>query len=86
MLNIPLLIIASLLTLQAQLKGSVGTKSTRVEDLAMSEEVNGTGGEYSGEEFRSESREEADNEGDDNEVNHPGEVSIGKKLWTFLTT
>lgn len=81
--------IASLLTLQAQLKGTVGTKSTRVEDLAMSEEVNGTEGErgeYSGEEFRSESRDEDDNEGDDNEVNHPGEVSIGKKLWTFLTT
>lgn len=74
--------------MQAQFKGTGGTKRTFVDGLAMSEEVNETEGErvYSGEEFRSESREEDDNEGDGDEVNHPGEVSIGKKLWTFLTT
>lgn len=65
----------------------------------MSEEVNGTpegAGEYGdGDEYRSESRGddaaegdigERDDEDDDEESEHPGEVSIGKKLWTFFTT
>lgn len=59
-----------------------------VDNIALSEEVNGTAGEreYSGEDFRSESRKEDDDDGDDEEVNHPGEASVGRKLWTFLTT
>lgn len=59
-----------------------------VDNIALSDEVNGTAGEreYSGEEFRSEDREEDDDNGDDEEVNHPGEASVGRKLWTFLTT
>ncbi|KAI3452126.1 hypothetical protein Pfo_008791 [Paulownia fortunei] len=73
--------------------GHVDTGNTSVEDMVLSEEVNGTAEgarEYSGEEFKSESRGEEDdddnNDGDGDEVDHPGEVSIGKKLWTFLTT
>lgn len=64
----------------------------------MSEEVNGTpeaAVEYDdGDEYRSESHGEdavrvdvMDGDDDeDEESEHPGEVSIGKKLWTFLTT
>lgn len=62
----------------------------------MSEEVNGTpqrAGKYAdGDEYRSESHGndashiEDEDEDDEEESQHPGEVSIGKKLWTFLTT
>ncbi|KAL8471925.1 hypothetical protein ACS0TY_029237 [Phlomoides rotata] len=61
---------------------------TSRDELALSEEVNGER-EESGEEFISESRGTEDdnkNNDDDEEVVHPGEASIGKKLWTFLTT
>ncbi|KAL0450231.1 UNVERIFIED_CONTAM: protein CROWDED NUCLEI 1 [Sesamum latifolium] len=60
-------------------------------EMVMSLEVNGMAEgarDYSHEEFKSESHggEDDNNDGDDDEVDHPGEVSIGKKLWTFLTT
>uniref|UniRef100_A0A5B7BF65 Putative nuclear matrix constituent protein 1-like protein isoform X2 n=1 Tax=Davidia involucrata TaxID=16924 RepID=A0A5B7BF65_DAVIN len=72
--------------------GNADISSKLVEDMILSEEVNGTperGGEYGNDEYQNESHgEEGDGDGDDGEESseHPGEVSIGKKLWTFLTT
>ncbi|KAG8384529.1 hypothetical protein BUALT_Bualt04G0127400 [Buddleja alternifolia] len=69
--------------------GHADMANTSLDDVVMSEEVNGTAEETRGysEEFKTESEGEDDNKDrDDDEVNHPGEVSIGKKLWTFLTT
>lgn len=63
-----------------------------VENTIVSEEVNETPKEYGDvDEYRSESHgEDANVDGEDEEDNeeseHPGEVSIGKKLWTFFTT
>ncbi|KAK2998617.1 hypothetical protein RJ639_024618, partial [Escallonia herrerae] len=69
-----------------------------VDDMDLSEEVNGTREEargYSSEEYRSETprkdgvgdkRDDKDDDDDDDYVEHPGEVSITKKLWTFITT
>ncbi|XP_024022317.1 protein CROWDED NUCLEI 1 [Morus notabilis] len=76
--------------------GFVDATKNMVENTALSEEVNGTperGREYAdGDDYRSESQGddasnvEDEDEDDDEESQHPGEVSIGKKLWTFLTT
>jgi hypothetical protein len=78
--------------------GDVDPTKKVVESTAMSEEVNGTpegAVEYvDGDEYRSESQGEdaagvdvMDGDDDEDEQSeHPGEVSIGKKLWTFLTT
>lgn len=68
-----------------------GTKEI-VEDMALSEEVNGTPDKGDKHGNRSESlgvdAVALDEDGDEAECEdeHPGEVSIGKKLWTFLTT
>lgn len=65
-----------------------GTSKNSIDIVSLSEEVNGTpeiAGKYGDrDEYKSESCEE---DGDDEEESeHPGEVSIGKKLWTFFTT
>lgn len=56
--------------------------------MLLSEEVNGTpeqSGEYQNQGDRSGADGE-DEDGDDDEVEHPGEVSMSKKVWKFLTT
>lgn len=59
-------------------------------NMALSEEVNGTADdvEEHDTEYRSESHGEdaggVDDEDEDSQ--HPGEASIGKKLWNFFTT
>lgn len=61
-------------------------------NTTLSEEVNETpddavidNAEYRSEDSRGEDGGGADNE-EDEETVHPGEASIGKKLWNFLTT
>ncbi|XP_038691296.1 protein CROWDED NUCLEI 1-like isoform X2 [Tripterygium wilfordii] len=72
-------------------QGEAG-KSKLAENMALSEEVNGTperAGKFGGDEYRTDEDEDADNNDDDDdggESQHVGEASIGKKLWTFLTT
>lgn len=66
------------------------TAGTFGNNMAMSEEVNGTAddAEENDAEYRSESHggdAGVDNE-DDDEYQQPGEASIGKKLWNFFTT
>ncbi|TKY64972.1 CROWDED NUCLEI 1 [Spatholobus suberectus] len=68
------------------------TTGTFANDMALSEEVNGTAddAEENDAEYRSESHGEdaggVDNEDDDEDYQQPGEASIGKKLWNFFTT
>ncbi|TQD74391.1 hypothetical protein C1H46_040103 [Malus baccata] len=75
--------------------GDADAVKNQEENPVASEEVNGStagGQEYvDGDEYRSESREatpiEEDDDDDEEESSeHPGQASIGKKLWTFLTT
>ncbi|XP_050381362.1 nuclear matrix constituent protein 1 [Argentina anserina] len=77
--------------------GGVDGVEISVENMAVSEANGSTEGgqEYvDGEEYRSESRgedanfteDEDEDEDDDNESVQPGEASVGKKFWTFLTT
>ncbi|KAI4352260.1 hypothetical protein L6164_006529 [Bauhinia variegata] len=69
------------------------TTNNVANNMALSEEVNGKPDSPEDEndaEYMSESRGEVadgtDDQNDDEEYEHPGEVSIGKKLWNFLTT
>ncbi|KAE8696068.1 Protein CROWDED NUCLEI 1 [Hibiscus syriacus] len=76
----------------------VGATKTMDVNTALSEEVNGTPeqvGEYAdGNDYRSVSHGEGhndegadyDDENEEDDLEHPGEASIGKKLWNFFTT
>lgn len=75
--------------------GIAGTSKNSIDIVSVSEEVNGTpevAGKYGNRgEYKSEScevvgDEDGDDDDDDEEAEHPGEASIGKKLWTFFTT
>ncbi|CAK9188355.1 unnamed protein product [Ilex paraguariensis] len=61
-----------------------------VENMEPSEELNGVqeygSGDENGSTFYGEDGEDDDDDDVDDEAEHPGEASIGKKLWTFLTT
>lgn len=68
----------------------VAEPAKSVENAELSEEVNGTPSNYDDEEQRTSvmevDDEDEDEDEDEDDKPHPGEVSIGKKLWTFFTT
>ncbi|GFY84823.1 little nuclei1 [Actinidia rufa] len=73
--------------------GNADTSSKPVDNIVLSEEVNGVLEDGTREDGNSECRsvsngedDEDDSDGDDEESEHPGEVSVGKKLWKFITT
>lgn len=70
--------------------GIADITSNLVENTIMSEEVNETPEEYGDvDEYRSHGEDanvDGEDEEDEEDSEHPGEVSIGKKLWTFFTT
>lgn len=76
---------------QCEMLGDDESPKELVDNAALSEEVNGTQDvavEYGGMDgYRSETPvDDSDEDDDDDECEHPGEVSVGKKLWTFFTT
>ncbi|CAL0314683.1 unnamed protein product [Lupinus luteus] len=69
------------------------TTRTVADNIALSEEVNGTADDVEEHDsgYRTESHGDdadgvRDEDEDDEDYQHPGEASIGKKLWTFFTT
>ncbi|XP_047321458.1 nuclear matrix constituent protein 1-like isoform X2 [Impatiens glandulifera] len=70
------------------LEGNADTTSKLAEEEeVLSDEIEGTPkGKNAKREDEEEEDEEEDGEEDEEEAQHPGEVSVGKKLWTFLTT
>lgn len=68
--------------------GDADTENQIVSEMLLSEEVNGTpeqSREYQNQGDRS-GEDGEDEDGDDDEVERPGEASIRKKVWKFLTT
>ena len=61
-----------------------GTSKNSTDMVSLSEEVK-AGKDVNPGQYKSESCEEVGDE-DEEESNHPGEVSIAKKLWMFTTT
>lgn len=56
-----------------------------IEDMVLSEEVNGTSENGDEDENGSTVLEDEDDD-DDDDSDNPGDASIGKKLWNFFTS
>ncbi|XWS75406.1 hypothetical protein CRYUN_Cryun01aG0084300 [Craigia yunnanensis] len=75
--------------------GDAGSTKKLDANMALSEEVNGTpegvgefgdGNDYKSESLSERLKYEGEDDDEEDDLEHPGEVSIGKKLWNFFTT